>query len=358
MLKDHIRWILGRGERLDLPRDRALPVPTLWLLGRTGAGKSSIVRALTGAAEVGSGFAPCTRTARAYDFPPDHPVLRFLDTRGLDEAGYDPSEDLHAAEQGSHAVLAVLRLDDPAQGSVVEALREIRRQRPRMPVLAVHTGADLIADAAARARSRAQIQARLDAAAGGALPSIELALPEDGPAELALAELREAIAGMLPELALLMLKERDEDEEALRFAALRPLVLWYAGAAGASDAAPLLGTISVPALQGAMLHALARRYGLEWTRKRIALFASALGSGALLHFAAWHALRQVAKLVPVVGQTLGAAAAATASFAATYALGRAASAWLYRNARDEPLEPAELRRLYDQAMRRARDVAR
>ena len=71
-------------------------LPVVWLLGKTGAGKSSLVRALTEQteAEIGNGFQPCTRSARSYDFPPDQPLVRFLDTRGLGEAGYDPAEDL------------------------------------------------------------------------------------------------------------------------------------------------------------------------------------------------------------------------------------------------------------------------
>lgn len=44
--------------------------------------------------EVGNGFAPCTMTAMSYAFPQDTPVMRFLDTRGLGEADYDPDEDL------------------------------------------------------------------------------------------------------------------------------------------------------------------------------------------------------------------------------------------------------------------------
>lgn len=64
-----------------------MPVPVLWLLGKTQAGKTSIIRALTGseAAEIGNGFQPCTRSSRFYDFPADAPVVRFLDTRGLGE---------------------------------------------------------------------------------------------------------------------------------------------------------------------------------------------------------------------------------------------------------------------------------
>ena len=36
--------------------------PVVWLLGKTGAGKTAIISALTGdtRAEVGEGFAPCT----------------------------------------------------------------------------------------------------------------------------------------------------------------------------------------------------------------------------------------------------------------------------------------------------------
>lgn len=358
-MKDYIRKILGLGADLDPPTRVDLPLPTLWLLGNTGAGKSSLVRELTGEAEVGSGFAPCTRTARAFDFPAGHPVLRFLDTRGLGEAGYDPAEDLATAEQGSHAVLVVMRLDDPAQGAVADALRRVRARRPKVPVLVVHTGADLVHEPGTQARARGQAQALIEGAAGGALPSVTLALPDEGvarndqPAE-GVEDLRTRLGEMLPELTLLLMRERDWGEEAQRFAKLRPTVLWYAGAAGASDAAPLVGAVSVPALQGAMLHALARRHGLEWTSTRIALFASALGTGAIVHFAASHMLRQGVKLVPVYGQTLGAAAAAAASFAATYALGRAASAWLYRTSRGETLDAEDLRHLYDEAFHRAR----
>lgn len=353
LVKDYLRKILGLGAELELPEQKELPLPTLWLLGNTGAGKSSLVQALTGEAEVGSGFAPCTRTANAFDFPAGHPVLRFLDTRGLGEAGYDPGEDLATAEKGSHAVLVVMRLDDPAQGAVADALRRVRARRPKVPVLVVHTGADLVAEPGMQARARGQAQALIEGAAGAALPSVTLALPADAKAS-GMDDLRARLGEMLPELTLLLMRERDWSEEAQRFTKLRPTVLWFAGAAGASDAAPLVGTVSVPALQGAMLHALARRHGLEWTGARIALFASAMGTGAIVHFAASHMLRQGVKLVPVYGQTLGAAAAAAASFAATYALGRAASAWLYRTSRGETLDSEDLRHLYDEAFRKAR----
>ena len=38
-----------------------MPVPVLWLLGKTQSGKTSIIKALTGSetAEIGNGFQPC-----------------------------------------------------------------------------------------------------------------------------------------------------------------------------------------------------------------------------------------------------------------------------------------------------------
>src|SRR5690606_8440261 len=90
-------------------------LPLIWLLGKTGAGKTSLLRALTGLDDlaIGNGFEPCTRSARRLAFPADEPLMRFLDSRGLGEAGYDAAEDLAACGQGSQLVLAVARLDDP-----------------------------------------------------------------------------------------------------------------------------------------------------------------------------------------------------------------------------------------------------
>ncbi len=50
---------------------REIPVPILWLFGKTQSGKTSIVKYLTGAesAEIGKGFQPCTRFSQQYQFP-------------------------------------------------------------------------------------------------------------------------------------------------------------------------------------------------------------------------------------------------------------------------------------------------
>src|SRR3977135_1263804 len=86
----------GLKKRLDKLRAET-PVPVFWLIGKTQTGKTSIIKYLTGAedAEIGQGFKPCTRYSRQYQFPTaEAPLMTFLDTRGLDEPGYDPREDL------------------------------------------------------------------------------------------------------------------------------------------------------------------------------------------------------------------------------------------------------------------------
>lgn len=318
-------------------------LPVLWLLGKTGAGKTSVVRALTGAGAVGNGFAPGTQDAKVYDFPGTEPAVRFLDTRGLGEAGHDPAQDLATAQGLAHAALVVMRYDDPVQEPVADIVRKLK-----MPVLLVFTGADLVADAGARERVRAHMRGLV----GKDLPFVSLSLPPEG-VVTGVEALLDALDSFMPRASAALRRA----DEARAFVALRPLVLRYAAMAGASDVAPIIGVAAVPATQGAMLQALAKRHKVTLTPARLSLMASALGTGALVRMAAVHVLRQGAKLVPVAGQTLGAAAAAGASFATTYALGRAASAWLYGTARGAAPDAKTLRSLYDQALRGARDAA-
>src|SRR5215218_513549 len=123
--------------RLADARKRA-PTPVFWLFGRTQSGKTSIIKYLTGAddAEVGSGFKPCTRFSREYPFPtPDAPVLDFLDTRGLDEPGYDPGEDIRAFGDKAHVLVVTAKVMDHALENVIEPLKTIRADRSSRPVI-------------------------------------------------------------------------------------------------------------------------------------------------------------------------------------------------------------------------------
>lgn len=339
-------------------RARQAQLPTLWLLGKTGAGKSSLIRALTGdgAVEVGNGFRPCTRTASGYDFPAARPVLRFLDTRGLGEAGYDPAEDISACRDRSHALLVLVRADDPEQDSLLRALADIRRQGGIVQLLAVHTGLGLVSDPRQREQAVSRHQQRLEQAWGQPLARVELDLPEEGEAQ-GLKDLLEQLAGLLPIIRQLLDHRRHQDREQQNFALLRRELLWYAGAAGACDALPAVGLVAVPGLQGKLLHSLAAHYGLSWDRRRFAEFVAALGGGFALHYLSRLGARQLVKLIPVYGQTLGATTAAAVSFATTYALGRAACKYLYHLSRGEEIADGDIRASFEQALHDIRSTA-
>src|SRR5215831_6878551 len=91
------------------------PAPVFWLVGKTQSGKTSIIKFLTGAedAAIGSGFRPTTRTTRRYEFPTeDAPLLTFLDTRGLDEPTYNPTEDIAALDALAHVVIVTAKATD------------------------------------------------------------------------------------------------------------------------------------------------------------------------------------------------------------------------------------------------------
>ena len=118
---------------------KKMPIPVFWLFGKTGSGKSSIVRYLTGTtlAEIGNGFQPQTKTSFRYDFPSaDAPLVRFLDTRGLGEAGYDPAEDLQSFDSSTHVIIVVARVMDHALAEVINpAAAIIRAARPSRPIV-------------------------------------------------------------------------------------------------------------------------------------------------------------------------------------------------------------------------------
>src|SRR5262245_10435121 len=143
------RWWAREREQTDAEFQKRLedlrrkePVPVFWLFGKTQSGKTTVVRYLTGAtdAEIGSGFQPCTRFSRKYDFPnSDAQLLEFLDTRGVDEPGYDQGEDLRQFNDAAHLVVVTVKALDHAQENIVNHLRVVREARPERPVLLLLT---------------------------------------------------------------------------------------------------------------------------------------------------------------------------------------------------------------------------
>ena len=367
---------------LDLAARRA-EVPVLWLLGTAQSGKTSIVRALTGSsrAEIGNGFQPCTRTASLYDFPPEAPVIRFLDTRGLGEVGYEPGEDLALCEDRAHQLLVVLRVSETRSTDVLAVVREIRRRHPDWPLLITQTclhdgypaqqASHVLPYPFEQSDWRDQVPnelARLiDAqrAAFDDLPGhgpvswvpIDFTLPEDGyePVHYGL----EALWRALEDSALAGLRARLLADPSVRSTYDRvahPQIVGYSLMAAALGTVPLVDLAALPALQARLLQVLAGIYGLRWTRRSITEFSSLLGAGIAFGLGARLAGRSLAKLIPGWGQTAGAVWAAGANGATTYALGKAACLYLHRRREGEDVDAETLRRTFREALGQARSL--
>ncbi|MFT5894672.1 MAG: hypothetical protein ACI8VW_001544 [bacterium] len=359
-------------EELLLQHRKALPA--LWLLGKAGAGKSSIVQRLTGdtRATIGNGFAPCTKTAMYYDHPasssltssptglptglptgdPVGPVMRFLDTRGLGEANYNPADDLAEASSGSHALLLLTRVDDTSQAELLRALKSVSGKLSNMALLHVHTALHTVpADELPRA---IEYNKNLIADALDRIPPnvhIDFTDPDDGfeDSDRGLTELRTAIIELVPELNRILTQFEAKDKEESLFLTHNREILGYAAAAAAADVFPAIGLFAVPTIQGKLLHTLAGRYNITWD-KRIAMeFVAAMGSSFLYRYALSLGGRQLAKFIPVYGQTAGAAAASALSFASTYAIARAACMYLYHQKIHKPVSSEALQEAFKRA---------
>jgi uncharacterized protein (DUF697 family) len=357
--------------------------PVVWLIGKVQSGKTSIVRALTGAsdAEIGAGFRACTKTARIFDFPAEAPIIRFLDTRGLGEAAYDPATDIAYCEDRAHLMLAVVKAMDAEQGAVVDAVRVARERHPDWPVVVAQTtlhegyaagethclpypfAPEAAAATVPEPLRRALVHQRslfagLPGRGAVRFVPIDLTQPGDGydPVDYGREALIAALAEVAPGVVKVALQGLPGAQSDAQARLANPYILGFAAAAGASDALPVAGVVTVPVLQAAMLRQIARIYAVDWDRRGYAEFLAALGTGTLIRTASTFGIRQLVKLVPVYGQTVGAATAAAASFAATYAIGRAASYYLAQRKRGAEVE--DLATVYRDALRDAFSIAR
>lgn len=363
--------------------------PVVWLLGKVQSGKTSTVRAITGAsdAEIGNGFRPCTRSSRVFDFPQDTPVLRFLDTRGLGEAGYDPDEDLKYSKQFAHVLLVTMRAMDPQQAPIVEIVRQVRERNDTWPVVVVQTalhegyrpGASHItpypfSPQQSLAKEVAGIpqdlvrslnfQRTLFSSIKGESPifvPVDFTRAEDGfePKDYGLDALTHALEDVAPAGLIAMLEAMPgvaSDPDAAR---ANSIIMGHAMAAAGGDLVPLpiAGMIAASTVQAKLLHRLGSIYGITWDKRAYADLSAALGAGTLVKAASQAGLRQLVKFIPAYGQTAGAAMSAVASFSLTYALGKAASFYLHKR-RQGKSDREGVAAVYKRAMREAFQIAR
>lgn len=358
-----------------------LPLPVFWLLGKAQSGKTSIVRVLTGSslAEIGNGFQACTRHARFFDFP-DQPsaIIRFLDTRGLAEAAYDPAEDMGWCEQQAHLLIVVAKAMDHQQDSAVKAAQAIHAAHPEWPVIVAQTCLhEGYADRAMQhvqpypygalpfapgvppdlARSLLKQREAFEGLNARFVP-LDFTLPEDGypPADYGAEALWQAIEETVP-LGLRSLLRYSGQRHLLNDEYARkahPHIISYALLAGAAEAIPVpaASLATAAAIQAKLFQSLASIYGLPLASKSVAEVTSAVGIGVLAGMGG----RELLKLVPGYGQTLGAGLASLYTATVTYALGKVFCFYFAGTLRGHVFSPQVLRELYREEFQTGRKL--
>jgi uncharacterized protein (DUF697 family) len=358
-----------------------MPIPVLWLFGKTQSGKTSIVKYLTGAetAEIGKGFQPCTRYSREYPFPlREAPLATFLDTRGLDEPGYDPTEDLAQFNDRAHVLLITVRALDHAQENVLTHLRTIRRASPTRPVMlaltclheaypqqqhplpypfdaAANPRAGSPALAADLTRTLAEQRRRFEGLVDRVV-ALDLTPVEEGfnDPDYGGPLLREILLEMLPAAfrqTLISLTEASRELQEFFAQQALPYIVAYSSLAASAAAlpVPVVDLVLLSTIQTRMVYHLAQLYGQPLSARRFLEIASTLGLGLLLR----QGVRMLIKCIPFVGPALGSVAGGSLAGASTFALGKA-FCYYYRAVHQGHVpKTEELRRYYREQLAQA-----
>jgi uncharacterized protein (DUF697 family)/predicted GTPase len=359
--------------RTELPTTEAL------LVGKPQAGKSSIVRGLTGVSAdiIGQGFRPHTRHTQRYSYPTaELPLLIFTDTVGLGDgvqetatviaelmamlgpkesgsvkadqpaAGEKAASNGKAGEAGSlvstspsgaKVMILTVKITDFATDTLKQIARQIRQAHPTVPCLLAVTclhelypatqpdhPADL-PEAGDVQRAIATIAENFAGLADRVVP-IDFTLETDGftPVFYGLTPFVQALTELLPAAEARTIHQLLGDRSAgqqignLYREAGRRYILPFSVMAAAVAALPLpLATMPVlTALQVSMVSLLGQLYGQTLTPAQAGGVVSTIAGG----FAAQAIGRELIKFIPGVGSVIAASWAS----AYTWALGEAA----------------------------------
>lgn len=337
--EDRVAEILA-AVRAELPTTEAL------LIGKPQAGKSSIVRGLTGVSAeiVGQGFRPHTQHTERYTYPADDlPLLIFTDTVGLGDVNQDTQAliqelvgDLQQETQCARILILTVKINDFATDTLQQVAVQLRDSYPDIPcLLAVTCLHEVYPPEAADhpnyppdyeevQRAFAAIEEAFAQVCDRAV-EIDFTLEEDGytPVFYGLEAFRDALADLLPEAEARAIHQLLEEEAGTQLGNLyrnvaRRYLLAYAIAAATLAAVPLpFATMPVlTALQVSMVGLLGRLYGQKLTLTQAGGVVSAIAGG----FLAQAVGRELIKFVPILGSAIAASWAA----AYTWALGEGA----------------------------------
>ncbi|NJM70132.1 MAG: DUF697 domain-containing protein [Scytonema sp. RU_4_4] len=326
--------------RAELPTTEAL------LIGKPQAGKSSIVRGLTGVSAeiVGQGFRPHTQHTERYAYPSGElPLLIFTDTVGLGDVNQDTQTiiqelvgDLQQESRRAKILILTLKINDFATDTLRQIAQQLRQEYPNIPCLLAVTclhevyppsNADHPAyppDFEEVNRAFAAIQQAFTELYDRAV-LIDFTLEEDGytPVFYGLEALRDTLADLLPEAEARTIYQLLDEDTSKQIGHLyrdigRRYILVFAMISATVAAVPLpFATMpALTALQVSMVGLLGKLYGQTLTPSQAGGVVSAIASGFLARAVA----RELIKFLPGFGSVIAASWAA----AYTWSLGEAA----------------------------------
>lgn len=326
--------------RAELPTTEAL------LLGKPQAGKSSIVRGLTGVSAeiIGQGFRPHTQNTQRYAYPAnDLPLLIFTDTVGLGDVSQDTEAiiqeligDLQQETNKARVLIITVKINDFATDTLRQIAEKLRQQYPDIPCLLVVTclhevypsevanHPDYPPDFLELQRPFIAIKENFSGLYNSAV-LIDFTLEEDGynPVFYGLEGLRDNLSQLLPEAeskAIYQLLDQQAGEKLgnIYRNAGRRYILPFSIMAATLSAVPLpFATMPVlTALQVSMVGLLGKLYGQTITPSQAGGIVSTIAGG----FVAQAVARELIKFIPGFGSVIAASWAG----AYTWALGEAA----------------------------------
>jgi len=358
--------------RAELPTTEAL------LIGKPQAGKSSIVRGLTGVSAeiVGQGFRPHTQHTQRYAYPSDDlPLLIFTDTVGLGDVNQDTQEiirelvgDLEQSNRSARVLILTVKINDFATDTLRQILQQLRQQYPDIPCLLAVTCLHEIyppdtVDHPAYPPDYEEVNRAFDAIGEDFAKVcdrsvlIDFTLEEDGynPVFYGLEAFRDNLAEILPDAearAIYQLLDREEAGKQLGNLYRdtgRRYILPFAIMAATLAAVPLpFATMPVlTALQVSMVTALGNLYGQKLTPSQAGGVVSAIAGGFLAQAVA----RELIKFVPGFGSVIAASWAA----AYTWSLGETACVYFGDLMGGKKPDPKKIQSVMQEAFKAAQE---
>ncbi len=353
-----------------------LPTTEALLIGKPQAGKSSIVRGLTGVGKeiIGQGFRPHTQYTERYAYPSeDLPLLIFTDTVGLGDISQNTTEiieeltrELDKETNKARIIILTIKINDFATDSLKEIIVNLRKKYPYIPCLLVVTSTHELypiqitdhppypPELSEIKRAFEEIKTTFQELIDDAI-LIDFTLEEDGynPLFYGLENMRDTLASLLPEAESRTIHQLLDEKVGSELGSVyrdvaRRYILAFTVMAATVAAVPLpFATMPVlTALEVSMVGLLGQLYGQKLTASQAGGIVSAIAGG----FLAKAIGRELIKFIPGLGSVIAASWAA----AYTWSLGEGACAYFGDLVGGKKPDPDKIKKVMETAFKSAK----